>query len=75
MCDYFGWESEDDEKREAFGAFKDALVLEFNHLYGSDIDNIKSWRGLCFALKEPPPQSPSAAKKVGSLDSGCQLTC
>ena len=69
MCDYFEWDHGDQEREEAYKAFKDALVLEFNDLYGRDVDDIESWRGLCVALEWPVPKTLSAAKEVRSLDS------
>lgn len=67
MCDFFDWEREDSEREEAHDAFKKALVLQFNELYGTDVDDIESWRGLCRVLDILPlPENLGKAKKVNS---------
>ncbi|KAK3045919.1 hypothetical protein LTR09_012549 [Extremus antarcticus] len=43
MCDFFGWERDDDERRYAHDGFKTALVRQFNAIYGTDASDIKSW--------------------------------
>jgi hypothetical protein len=40
-----GWEEED--RAEARQGFKDALVQEFNQMYGTDVNDIGSWQSLC----------------------------
>ncbi|KAF2799198.1 hypothetical protein K505DRAFT_346036 [Melanomma pulvis-pyrius CBS 109.77] len=54
MCDYFEWEKEDIEKKTAHEDFKTAMVLTFNSLYGTDVDDIDSWHKLCVALDIDP---------------------
>ena len=44
MCDFFDWDREDPERKEAHDSFKTALVLEFNSIYGTELDNMESWR-------------------------------
>jgi hypothetical protein len=39
------WEEED--RDDARQGFKDALVQEFNKIYGTDVNDIGSWQGLC----------------------------
>lgn len=66
MCDFFDWHKDDDEKKEARAAFKDALVLRFNHLYGTDVSDINNWHRLCFALNiESVPDTIADCKAVG----------
>jgi hypothetical protein len=43
MCDFFEWEKDDEEKKSAHEEFKTAMVLTFNALYGTDVNNIESW--------------------------------
>ncbi len=54
MCDWFGWEKEDTDRIEAHDDFKTAMVLKFNRLYGTDVNDIESWHKLCVALNITP---------------------
>ena len=54
MCDFFEWEGDDNEKKVAHEDFKTAMVLTFNTLYGTDVDDIDSWHKLCVALNISP---------------------
>jgi len=51
MCDHFDWYRHDRERAEAHEDFKTALVQQFNTLYGTEVDDIAAWRGLCLALE------------------------
>lgn len=63
MCDFFDWD--EDEKDDARGLFKDALVQEFNIIYGTDENNIESWNTLCRVLNvDPIPQGLDACREV-----------
>ncbi|KAI9669194.1 MAG: hypothetical protein M1817_004736 [Caeruleum heppii] len=65
MCDFFLWDRDDFERQIAHDGFKTALVKQFNSLYGTDVDNIKSWQGLCLALEAyPPPEDVHKAKEM-----------
>lgn len=65
MCDFFDWERDDPERDEAYDSFKTAMVQRFNSLYGTEVDDIQSWRGLSLALDIfPLPDDISGAKKV-----------
>jgi hypothetical protein len=44
----------DDEEDEARALFRDALVQEFNLVYGTDENDIGSWQGLCRVLDIVP---------------------
>ena len=50
MCDFFDCDWEDPERKKAHNSFKTALVLEFNSIYGAELDNMESWRKPYFAL-------------------------
>jgi len=71
MCDFFDWDRNDPERAEAHDGFKTALVQQFNSLYGTEVDDIESWRGLSLALDIVPlPNNLKEAKEV-SLPREC----
>ncbi|KAI9808035.1 MAG: hypothetical protein M1827_007541 [Pycnora praestabilis] len=52
------------EREEAHDGYKTALVQQFNSLYGTEVDDIESWRGLSRALDIfPLPNDLNKAKK------------
>ncbi|KAF3049265.1 hypothetical protein E8E11_010136 [Didymella keratinophila] len=51
VCDYLAWKRDDEAREEALYAFKDAMIIRFNGLYGTDITNIKSWHRRCVAVR------------------------
>ncbi|EAT76795.1 hypothetical protein SNOG_15957 [Parastagonospora nodorum SN15] len=64
MCDFFNWERDDGEREEARRAFKDAMVVQFNALYGTDITKIENWHRLCVAVCiEPLPTTIAECKE------------
>ena len=54
MCNTFGWDSNDYEMREARRKFKSAMVQQFNILYGTDVEDLNSWKNLCGILNIVP---------------------
>lgn len=65
MCDFFDWDHRDPERAEAHDGFKTALVQQFNSLYGTEVDDMGSWRGLSLALDiSPLPKNLKEAKEV-----------
>jgi hypothetical protein len=65
MCDYFSWERDDEAREEARRAFKDAMVIRLNGLYGTNITNIENWHRLCVAVHiEPLPATIVECKEV-----------
>lgn len=46
------------EEKSLYGAFRLAMVEEFNALYGVDENDVHSWRKLCFAIGVPPEKVP-----------------
>lgn len=65
MCDTFGWDDEDYEMREARRKFKSAMVQQFNILYGTDVDDLNSWKSLCGILNiVPVPATLEECRKV-----------
>lgn len=66
MCDFFAWGQNDHERNKARQAFKDAMVIRFNGLYGTDIRDIENWHKLCVAVHiEPLPTTVRNCKEVG----------
>jgi hypothetical protein len=47
MCDFFGWDRNDERREEARRLLKDAIIQQFTSLHGTDVDNISSWKNLC----------------------------
>lgn len=65
MCDFFGWDRDDNERKEARQAFKDAMVIRFNGLYGTDSLDIGNWHKLCIAVSIVPlPATIETCKEV-----------
>ncbi|OJA12933.1 hypothetical protein AZE42_09300 [Rhizopogon vesiculosus] len=54
MCNNLGWGREDDKRQCAHNDFKDALVQQFNHIYGTDADDLASWSTLCQIVRVSP---------------------
>ncbi|KAG2158682.1 uncharacterized protein EDB93DRAFT_1245913 [Suillus bovinus] len=54
MCDQFCWDREDEEREQAHSDFKDALVKQFNEIYGTDVNDLTSWRNLCQIVRVSP---------------------
>lgn len=74
MYDFFGWDR--DEKEEAKELFKDALVQEFNKIYGTDENDIESWHTLCRVLTiDPIPDGLKACREVFSCSVPLGILC
>lgn len=66
LCDSKGWERKDPERKKVFQVFKDALVKEFNGIYGTDENDIDSWHKICTVLDiHPLPDTLKEARDVG----------
>ncbi|KAJ4369229.1 hypothetical protein N0V83_006314 [Neocucurbitaria cava] len=64
MCDFFHWDRDDEERDDARQAFKDAMVIRFNSLYGTDVADLGNWHKLCIAVCiEPLPATIPECKK------------
>ena len=62
------WEHDSPEGNEAWESFRDALVLDFNGIYGTDQDDIQAWHALCTVLGvNPTPDTVSACRAVSSF--------
>lgn len=65
MCDFFDWDRDDEERDEARQAFKDAMVIRFNSLYGTDVNDLEIWHNFCIAVCiEPLPATIPECKQV-----------
>jgi len=66
MCDEFGWEEKaNKEKEQASRDFKDALVQQFNVIYGTDVDDLTSWRTLCqIVYVSPIPENLESCREA-----------
>jgi hypothetical protein len=56
LCDLHDWDDDDYEKRQARRDLKDAMVHDFNSSYGTDVDDLESWKDLCEACGITPAQ-------------------
>ncbi|KAF9496626.1 hypothetical protein BDN71DRAFT_1505541 [Pleurotus eryngii] len=54
LCDFNHWDRDDPEREKAHKAFKDALVKEFNDVYGTDEKDINSWHKICTVVNIDP---------------------
>lgn len=67
MCDFFNWDKDDEEKKEARNLLKDALTQQFNSIYGTEVNSIESWQNLCRVLGITPiPEGLHACREVSN---------
>lgn len=65
MCDYFHWCKNDPAQKAAHRRFKDALVLQFNETYGTDVNSLRSWQALAEAIGiDPIPETLKECRAV-----------
>jgi hypothetical protein len=65
MCDEFGWDRENKEREQASRDFKDALVKQFNDIYGTNVNDLTSWRTLCQIVHVSPiPDTLESCREV-----------
>lgn len=64
----FGWEGPRNSSTQADTAwegYRDALTLQFGGLYGTDVNDVKSWQHLCGVLKiDPVPADLETCREV-----------
>ena len=71
LCEEYGWENDDDEKKNAHHEFNVAIKKEFGDLYGSDEKDITNWHKLCHVLRvDPVPDTLKECHSVGCHSSG-----
>lgn len=62
-----GWGGYNPDREEAHEAFKDALVKEFNDIYGTDENDINSWHKICVVVGlDPLPDTLEEARDVST---------
>jgi len=54
MCDFFNWDKDDQEKKDARELLAAAMSKQFNDIYGTDVRGVDSWRKLCQVLGMTP---------------------
>ncbi|KIJ63548.1 hypothetical protein HYDPIDRAFT_168373 [Hydnomerulius pinastri MD-312] len=60
-----GWKGNIPERQEARTEFKDALVQQFNYIYGTNGNDLTAWQNLCSVIGiEPVPQDIVACQQV-----------
>ncbi|KIJ63550.1 hypothetical protein HYDPIDRAFT_112993 [Hydnomerulius pinastri MD-312] len=63
-----GWKGNTPERQEARGGFKDALVQQFNYIYGTDGNDLGAWQNLCSVIGiKPVPEDVDACQRVRSV--------
>ncbi|KAH0828875.1 hypothetical protein J3R83DRAFT_2262 [Lanmaoa asiatica] len=66
LCQVSGWARNSPARADAREGFKDALVQQFNFLYGVDGNDLAAWQNLCKTIGiEPFPDSIDECRKVG----------
>lgn len=67
LCDELGWDCEDAEREQAHRNFKDALVKQFNEIYGMDEDDLGKWQNLCHIVDiYPIPDELEACREAST---------
>ena len=66
LCEEYGWDNDDNEKKDARHEFNVAIKKEFGDLYGSDEKDINNWHKLCHVLRiDPVPNTLKECRGVG----------
>ena len=69
LCDQSGWGKDHPERKKAHRKFKDALVKQFNHVYGTDMNSLASWQNLCYAVRiDPVPGDLHACREASNMN-------
>ena len=65
ICGELGWGQESQEREDAYENLREALVLEFNHNYGVNVDEFDSWKNICKDIGiKPIPSSLEECREV-----------
>ena len=68
LCDLYDWGKEDQQKQVAKQGFQDALTMQFNNSYGTDVDDLTKWQALCAKLgMDPVPENLNACREVRKI--------
>ena len=67
LCDVLGIDP-DDKDNAVRDRLKDAMVLQFNSTYGTDVNSVASWQSLCRVLGiSPVPPTLEECQSVGYI--------
>ncbi len=70
---FFAWPKvprESAERDLARDRMRDAMVKQFNNVYGTDVDDLGAWQNLCRALEvDPIPSKMRNCRTVRIIDS------
>ena len=65
LLDLKRWTWTRDERAEALKGIRNAIALQFNAFYGSDVDDLNGWHNLCRALQvQDLPDTVNGCKAV-----------
>lgn len=65
MCNTYGWGPYDSEKTEARDGVRDAIAQTFNAIYGTDMNDLRSWHNLFHAIHiDPLPENIQSCREV-----------
>ena len=54
LCRSSRWDPNSQDKKDARKDLKDAVTMEFNSIYGTDVSDLGSWQNLCQVLGITP---------------------
>ena len=78
LCDESGWGKDHPDKKTAHKAFKDAIVKQFNVVYGTDVNDLGNWQNLCHVVRiNPVPEGLEACREASNINPSfttCYLT-
>lgn len=75
---FFGWPrhpAECSERDLARNRMRDAMVKQFNNVYGTDVDDLVAWQNLCRALEVDPIPSKMRKCRTVRVPSECAHSC
>jgi hypothetical protein len=65
LNDSNGWGKDSEEWKEAKRGFQDALTMQFNINYGTDVNDLTRWQALCAKLQmDPVPENLKDCREV-----------
>ena len=65
LCKVSGWVGNSPQRTEARRGFQDALVQQFNFLYGTNGKDLAAWQNLCKTIGiEPIPDTVKSCRQV-----------
>lgn len=68
LCNKLGWDRDDADREDAHHKFKNALVKQFNEIYGTDEDDLGKWQNLCHIVGiSPIPDNLDACRRASTF--------